>query len=59
MRRILNRNGYEVWVHFDRTAMVYELFAEKEAECYLGCADDIAEATRIGNSWINQRREES
>jgi len=34
----------EVWIQYDKSAEVYELFASKEGDDYIGCADSEAEA---------------
>jgi hypothetical protein len=52
---LVTRNGNrEVWSLYDTSAEVYELFAEPECECYVGCADTRAEARRVALDWLNE-----
>lgn len=55
MRLILKKSGYEVWAKFDPTARVWELFTEEEGECYVGCADTLAEAHAVANHWLAEQ----
>jgi hypothetical protein len=43
--------GREAWVKFDQDAEVYELFASKEADDYIGCADTLEEARQVAREW--------
>jgi hypothetical protein len=56
MTKILAKHGYEVWMSYDHTAGVYELFASSEGSDYIGCADTRQEALKIANNWIRERR---
>ena len=47
MTRIAEQHGYEVWVHYDHTAEVYEMFASEEGSDYIGCADTLSEARQF------------
>jgi hypothetical protein len=42
----------EVWAQFDPTAEVWELFASKECDDYLGCADTLTEAKAVAREWF-------
>lgn len=55
MRIILVLRGYEVWGKFDNSAQVWELFASKEGNDYIGCADDLNEAKKIAHEWVNDK----
>lgn len=55
---ILSQGTYEVWSLWDESAEVYELFTEKECECYLGCADTRAEALEVAREWLRERLED-
>jgi hypothetical protein len=44
MTLIHKARGYEFWLHYDRTAKVYELFLSEDATDYIGCFDTKAEA---------------
>lgn len=59
MKRIANRNGFEVWAHFDRTAKVYELFASEDGGDYVGDADTLSQAQKYAEQWISERLSES
>ena len=39
---------------FDNGAEVFEIFADKDCDSYIGCADTLGEALRISNAWINE-----
>jgi hypothetical protein len=49
------KHDLEVYANFDQTAQIWELFAEREAICYVGCADNIQEARQIARDWILER----
>lgn len=51
---IASKDNLEVWSLFDPTAEVYELFAEPECECCVGCADTRTDALRIAREWLNE-----
>jgi hypothetical protein len=55
MKLVSAKKGYEVWAKWDREAQVWELFTEREAECYIGCADTLAEAVTVGYDWIDEK----
>jgi len=40
-------------IRFDSDAEVYEVFADKDCDSYLGCADTIQEARQIARDWLN------
>jgi len=40
--------------HFDVTAEVYEVYADKDCDSYLGCADTLREARQIALDWLNE-----
>ena len=40
-----------VW---DESAQVFEIFADRDCDSYIGCADTISEAKQIGVDWINE-----
>lgn len=46
-------NGTEIWIQFDESAEVFELFTERECESYIGCADTRAEAIKVANWYLN------
>ena len=46
--------GREVWIHFDESAEVYELFASSAGDDYIGCADTIQEAKQIASDWFKE-----
>jgi len=39
---------------FDASAQVFEIFADKDCDSYIGCADTIAEAKEISRNWITE-----
>lgn len=47
MVKILTKNGYEYFTHFDSTAKVFEIFLDTEGETYIGCADTRDECIAI------------
>lgn len=47
--------GCEVWIHFDESAEVYELFTDSEGEGYIGCADTVKEARLVARDWFEER----
>jgi hypothetical protein len=55
MKLVSAKKGYEVWAKWDKDAEVWELFAEREAECYIGATDTIADAVSVGYDWIEER----
>lgn len=54
MIKIADRNGYEVWMAYDNTAEVYELFASEDGTDYIGCSDTKQEAKRFAKEWIDE-----
>ena len=59
MKKILAKKGYEVWVKWDATAEVFELFSDSDAVGYIGFAETIAEATKIGTWHIDEQHSEA
>lgn len=55
MKLVSAKKGYEVWAKWDKDAEVWELFTEREAECYIGATDTIADAVTVGYDWIEER----
>jgi hypothetical protein len=55
MNRLFPRDGRNLTVAvFDETAKVFEVFADKDCDSYLGCADTLPEAKRIALEWIEE-----
>lgn len=55
--RLLTRHddlGREVWVKWDESAEVYELFASEDGDDYIGCADTLVEAAQVARDWFNE-----
>ena len=52
---IAKKNGLEAWITFDPSAEVFEIWAEPECECWIGCADTRREAERIARDWFAER----
>lgn len=44
----------EVWIKWDESAEIYELFASGECTDYIGCADSVAEARIVASHWFNE-----
>ena len=59
MRKILATKGYEVWAKWDATAAVFELFSDSDAVGYIGFAETIAEAIKIGTWHIEEQQAEA
>lgn len=59
MRKILDKKGYEVWAKWDETAEVFELFSDSDAVGYIGFAESIAEAIKIGTWHIEEQHSEA
>ena len=60
MRKVLEKNGYEVWASWDATAEVYELFNDKEeGSCYVGVADTLAEAVIVAQWYVDEQLAEA
>jgi hypothetical protein len=59
MRKILAKKGYEVWVKWDETAEIFEMFSDSDAVGYIGFAETIAEATKIGTWHIEEQHSEA
>ena len=59
MRKILAKHGYEVWARWDETAEVFELFSDSDAVGYIGFAESIAEAIKIGTWHIEEQHSEA
>jgi hypothetical protein len=47
--------GYEVWVHFDKTAEIYELFTDDEGVGYIGCADTLTDARKVASAFFEEQ----
>ena len=41
-------------IRFDSDAEVFEVFADKDCDSYLGCADTLREARQIAIDWLNE-----
>jgi hypothetical protein len=52
---IAQKNGYEVWAKWDVDAEIYELFTERECECYIGAVDELKDARPLAIDWIAER----
>ena len=59
MRKILAKKGYEVWARWEEQAEVFELFSDSDAVGYIGFAETIAEATKIGHWHIDEQHSEA
>lgn len=59
MKKILEKNGYEVWAKWDREAEVYELFNDREDGAYIGSASSLKECVINGTWWIEEQQWES
>jgi hypothetical protein len=61
MRKILAKHGYEVWARWKSEAEVFELelFSDSDAVGYIGFAESIAEAIKIGTWWIEEQHSEA
>lgn len=46
--------GLEVWVKWDSSAEVYELFASENGDDYIGCADTSLEARKVAKEWFEE-----
>lgn len=44
--------GRGVWVKWDSSADVYELFTSEEARECIGCADTLSEAREVAKEWL-------
>lgn len=47
--------GLEAWAKFDETAEVFEVFASKDCDDYIGCADTVTECRMVAREWFNER----
>jgi len=59
MRKILAKKGYEVWVRWEKDAEIFEMFSDSDAVGYVGFAESIAEAIKIGTWWIEEQQSEA
>ena len=59
MRKILAKHGYEVWARWESEAEVFELFSDSDAVGYIGFAESIAEAIKIGTWHIEELHSEA
>lgn len=49
------KQGLEVWILWDETAELFELFSEPECKGYVGHADTREEAKLIARDWFADR----
>jgi hypothetical protein len=59
MRKILARQGYEVWAKWDKDAEIYELFNDREDGAYIGFAETIPDATKVAVWWVDEQQSEA
>ena len=59
MRKILKKHGYEVWARWESEAEIFELVSDSDAVGYIGFAETIAEATKIGTWHIEEQHSEA
>lgn len=53
--RLLTRHkdlGREVWIKWDQSAEIYELFASENGDDYIGYADTETEARLVAGHWF-------
>lgn len=55
MQLIAKKKGYEAYIQYDKSGGVWEVFADTGPETYLGCADERADAVKIGKDWVEER----
>ena len=56
---IFKKNGYEIWVKWDKEAQVYELFFEQECESFTGWAvDSLTDAKKASEYIISEHMAE-
>lgn len=53
----LPSKGLEVWMTWDQSAEVYELFSDRDCIGYVGCADSKPEAVQVAREWLKERTE--
>lgn len=46
--------GREVWIKWDESAEVYELFASEDGDDYIGACDTVIEARAAARDWFNE-----
>jgi hypothetical protein len=59
MRKVLDKQGYEVWAKWDSEAEIFELFNDRDDGAYIGFAESIAEAVKIGTWWVDEQLSEA
>jgi hypothetical protein len=59
MRKVLEKQGYEVWARWDSEANIFELFNDSDAVCYVGFASDLKECVTNGTWWIDEQLAEA
>ena len=59
MKKILAKQGYEVWARWDSEANIYELFNDSDAVCYVGFASTLKECVTNGTWWIDEQLAEA
>ena len=59
MKKILEKNGYEVWAKWDSEAEIYELFNDREDGAYIGFAETIPDATKVAVWWVDEQLAEA
>ena len=59
MRKILARQGYEVWAKWDKDAEISELFNDREDGAYIGFAETIPDATKVAVWWVDEQQSEA
>jgi hypothetical protein len=56
MRLITKKKGIEIWVQFDQSAQVYELFFDNEGQTYTGWAVDSIKDALVASTYIIQEQ---
>lgn len=41
-----------VWIKWDESAEIYELFASENGDDYIGCAETVGEARAVARDWF-------
>lgn len=59
-KRIHREGGWEVWITYDPSAAIFEMWASGDIACddYIGCADTEAEAKAFAVQWVVERLRE-
>jgi hypothetical protein len=50
--KVAAKNGYEAWIRLDIDSGMWEVFTDRSAEGYVGCADTYKDAVMIGKDWV-------